>query len=209
MDHGQGFPGRPRFKRMLATGTHVLIRVKSDITLNRAVDFLPDGSYLAELSGGGVTLTVRVIEYTVSVAGRDAPELFCLISDLTDHAAYPAGVLAAAYHWRWIGSETALKEAKSAISGVGPSTGAMLRSASPALVAQEHAAWVTATELARATARAAAAIAVPAPQGTTPRPASALPRDLVHRGPPRRHHHRPHRCGHRQPARRADPGEPQ
>jgi hypothetical protein len=79
---------------MLATGTHVLIRVKSDIPLRRAGGFAPDGSYLAELSGGGVTLTVRVIEYTVSVAGRDAPEMFCLISDLTDHTAYPAGVLA-------------------------------------------------------------------------------------------------------------------
>ena len=43
-----------------------------------------------------------MIEYTVSVAVRDAPELFCLISDLTDHAAYPAGVLAAAYHWRFL-----------------------------------------------------------------------------------------------------------
>jgi hypothetical protein len=155
-------PGADRVSRMLATGTHVLIRVKSAIPLRRAGGFLPDGSYLAELSGGGITLTVRVIEYTVTVAGRDAPEMFCLISDLTDHAAYPAEVLAAAYHWRWIGSETALKEAKSAISGTGPSTGAMLRSASPALIAQEHAAWVTAVELARATARAAAAIAVPA-----------------------------------------------
>ena len=161
----RNFPGAPRISRMLATGTHVLIRVKSDITLNRAGDFLPDGSYLAELPGGGVTLTVRVIEYTISVAGRDAPELFALISDLTDHAAYPAEVLAAAYHWQWIGSETALKEAKSAISGAGPSTGAMLRSASPALIAQEHAAWVTAVELARAAARAAAGIAVPARKG--------------------------------------------
>ena len=58
-----------------------------------------------------------------------------------------------------------LKEAKSAISGAGPSTGPMLRSASPALVPPEHAAWVTAVELVRATARAAAAIAVPARKG--------------------------------------------
>ena len=158
-------PGAPRIQRMLATGTHVLIRVKDGITLRKIGDFLPDGSYLAKISGGGVTLTVRVIEYHVSVAGRDAPELFCLITDLTDHAAYPAGTLAAAYHWRWIGSETCLKEAKSAISGAGPSTGPMLRSQSPALIAQEHAAWVTATELARATARAAAAVAVPARKG--------------------------------------------
>src|ERR1022692_4374968 len=162
----RNFPGVPRIARMLATGTHALIRVKSDIPLRRAGGFLPDGSYLAELSGGGTTLTVRVIEYTITVAGRDAPELFCLITDLHDHAAYPAEVLAAAYHWRWIGSETALKEAKSAISGAGPSTGAMLRSGSPALIAQEHAAWIISAELTRAAARAAAAVAIPARKGS-------------------------------------------
>ena len=41
----------------------------------------------------------------------------------------------------------------------------MLRSQSPALVAQEHAAWVTAVELARAAARAAAAVTIPARRG--------------------------------------------
>ena len=161
----RNFPGAPRISAMLATGTHVLIRVKDGITLNRAGGFLPDGSYLASITGGGVTLAVRVIEYTVTVAGTDAPELFALITDLADHHAYPAEVLAGAYHWRWIGSETCLKESKSAISGAGPSTGPMLRSGSPALVAQEHAAWVTAAELVRATARAAAAVAVPARKG--------------------------------------------
>jgi hypothetical protein len=161
----RNFPGVPRIARMLGTGTHVLIRLKSDIPLRRAGGFLPDGTYLAEMSGGGVTLTVRVIEYTITTGGRDAPEMFCLITDLLDHAAYPAGELAAAYHWRWIGSETALKEAKSAISGSGPSAGAMLRSGNPALIAQEHAAWIISAELARATARAAAATAVPARKG--------------------------------------------
>ena len=161
----RNFPGVPRIKAMLATGTHVLIRVKDGITLRRMGDFLPDGSYLAEISGTGATLTVRVIEYQVSIAGRDAPELFCLITDLLEHAAYPAAVLARAYHWRWIGSETCLKEAKSAISGAGPSTGPILRSQTPALAAQEHAAWVTAVELARAAARAAAEVAVPARRG--------------------------------------------
>jgi hypothetical protein len=161
----RNFRGAPRINRMLATGTHVLIRVKDGITLHRTGDFLPDGSYLASICGGGETLTVRVIEYTVTVAGQDAPELFALITDLHDNDTYPAGVLAAAYHWRWTGSETCLKEAKSAISGAGPSTGPMLRSGSPALVAQEHAAWVISVELARAAARAAAAIAVPAGKG--------------------------------------------
>ena len=46
--------------------------------------------------------------------------MFCLISDLLDHAVYPVGQLAAAYAWRWAGSGTALKEAKSAITGAGP-----------------------------------------------------------------------------------------
>jgi hypothetical protein len=161
----RNFPGVPRIKKMLATGTHVLIRVKDGITLNRTGDFLPDGSYPAVIRGGGQQLDVRVIEYQVSVAGRDAPELFCLITDLDDHQTYPAGVLAEAYHWRWIGSETALKEAKSAIRESGPSAGPMLRSASPALIAQEHAAWVISAELARALARDAAAIAAPARKG--------------------------------------------
>jgi len=161
----RNFPGVPRIQRMLATGTHVLIRVKDGITLTKIGEFLPDGSYLASISGGGVTLTVRVIEYYATVAGADSPELFALITDLTDHAAYPAQILATAYHWRWIGSETCLKEAKSAISGAGPSAGPMLRSQSPALVRQEHAAWVISTELARAVARAAAAVAVPAGKG--------------------------------------------
>ncbi len=161
----RNYPGVPRIKAMLATGTHVLIRVRDGITLDRCGDFLPDGSYLAVICGGGLTLTVRVIEYTITVAGRDAPELFCLITDLHDHQAHPAQALARVYHWRWIGSETTLKEAKSAITGAGPSTGPMLRSQSPALVAQEHAAWVISVELARATARAAAAVAVPARKG--------------------------------------------
>jgi hypothetical protein len=161
----RNFPGVPRIAAMLATDTHVLIRLKDGITLHRIGEFLPDGSYLATISGGGASLTVRVIEYWVSIAGADTPELFCLITDLHDHHAHPAKELAAAYHWRWIGSETALKEAKSTIRGAGPSTGAMLRSASPALVAQEHAAWITATELVRATSRAAAATAVPAGKG--------------------------------------------
>ncbi len=40
----RNFPGVSRIARMLATGTHVLIRLKDGITLNRSGDFLPDGS---------------------------------------------------------------------------------------------------------------------------------------------------------------------
>ena len=165
----RNFPGADRVSRMLATGTHVLIRVKSDITLNRIGGFLPDGSYHSYLTGGPPggrwCLKVRVIEYLVDVEGQDTGEMFCLITDLHDYVAYPASQLAAAYAWRWPGSETSLKEAKSAITGAGPSAGPIFRSASPALISQEHAAWICGTELCRALARAAARNAAPARKG--------------------------------------------
>jgi hypothetical protein len=161
----RNFPGVARIGNILATGTHVLIRLKSDITLTRTSDFLPDGSYLADITGSGRTILMRVIEYDVAVAGQHIPETFCLITDLRDCVNYPAADLAAAYGWRWPGSETALKEAKSAITGAGPSTGPMLRSAAPALIEQEHAAWLTANELVRATTRTAARRAAPAGKG--------------------------------------------
>ena len=163
----RNFPGADRIARMLATGTHVLIRVKSDLALPRTGGFLPDGSYCSYLTGGGGRwcLKIRVIEYHVTVAGQDVPEMFCLITDLHDHAAYPAAQLAAGYAWRWTGSETALKEAKSAIAGAGPSAGPILRSQTPELIQQEHAAWICGTELVRALARAAARRAAPARKG--------------------------------------------
>lgn len=153
---------------MLATGSHVLVRVKlvkSDIRLPRISPFAQDGSYLARLCGGGTTLTMRVVEYHVDIDGATTPELFCLVTDLLDHTTHPAQLLAQAYRWRWDGSETALREAKSAIHDAGPGTGVTLRSMTPDLVRQEHAAWVTATELVHATTRSAAAIAAPFGKG--------------------------------------------
>jgi hypothetical protein len=108
---------------------------------------------------------MRVIEYYVHVDGQDVPEMFCLVTDLDDWQEYPAGTLAAACKWRWDGSETALREAKSAIRGAGPSTGPIFRSHTPGLIRQEHAAWVTACELVGAVARAAARSAAPARKG--------------------------------------------
>ena len=160
----RNFPGVTRIKKLVSV-THVLIRLKSDIPVTKIGDFQPDGSYLADISGGGQTVRMRVIEYHVEVDGQDVPEMFCLITDLHDWRAYPAGVLAAAYRWRWDGSETALREAKSAIRGAGPSTGPIFRSGSPDMIRAGHAAWVTACELVRATARAAARGTAPAGKG--------------------------------------------
>ncbi len=160
----RNFPGTPRIARLIAR-THVLIRLKSDIPLKRISPILGDGSYIAEISGDGVTVTVRVIEYYADVEGQVVPEMFCLITDLTDCGEYPAPELAALYRWRWDGSETALREAKSCLDGAGPSAGPMLRSQSPDLVRQELAAWAAVTEMTRGVARDAALAAVPARKG--------------------------------------------
>ena len=161
----RNFPGVPRIAALLATGSHALIRVKSDIRLPRISPFAADGSYLTTLSGGGTSVTMRVIEYHVSVDGQTTPELFCLVTDLLDHHTPPAHQLAQAYRWRWDGSETALREAKSAIHDAGPGTGAILRSHHPELIRQEHAAWIVGTELVRAATRSAAALAAPFAKG--------------------------------------------
>jgi hypothetical protein len=106
-----------------------------------------------------------VVEYHVVLDGQTTPELFCLLTDLLDHHTHPAHQLAEAYRWRWDGSETALREAKSTLHGAGPGTGAILRSHHPELIRQEHAAWITATELVHAATRSAAAIAAPFQKG--------------------------------------------
>jgi hypothetical protein len=160
----RNYHGAPRIARMTRS-THVLIRLKSDIPLKRISEILPDGSYRAELSGDGVTITVRVIEYFVDVEGQDVPEMFCLVTDLMDWEDYPAPELAALYKWRWDGSETALREAKACLRGAGPGTGPMLRSGFPALVRQELAAWAAATGMTRGALLDAALAAVPAGKG--------------------------------------------
>src|ERR1700687_4907225 len=157
----RNYHGAPRIARMIRSA-HVLIRLKSDIPLKRTSQILPDGSYRAELSGDGVTVPVRVIEYFTDVEGQEVPEMFCLVTDLMDWEEYPARELAGLYKWRWDGSETALREAKALLRGAGPGTGPMLRSGSPDLVAQELAAWAAGTEMTRGVARAAARDAVPA-----------------------------------------------
>jgi hypothetical protein len=103
--------GARRIARLIAR-THVLIRLKGDIPLKKISPVLPDGSYLAELSGDGVTVTVRVIEYFADVGGQEVPEMFCLVTDLMDIAGYPARELAALYEWRWDGSDCAARRCR-------------------------------------------------------------------------------------------------
>jgi hypothetical protein len=151
--------------KALAGLAHFLVRVKSDIVLKRTSGILPDGSYLAQVSGDGVTMTVRVIEYWAEVGDQEAEELTCLVTDLLDWREYPAIDLARLYRWRWDGSETGIREGKATLHGAGPGTGAMLRSGSPALIAQEIAAWACGTEMTRGVTRDAARTAHPARKG--------------------------------------------
>jgi hypothetical protein len=156
--------GTPRLAA-LAERTHFLGRLKSDIPLKLTSEILPDGSYRAEISGDGVTMEVRVIEYFIDIQGQQVEEMFCLVTDLLDWEDYPAVELARLYKWRWDGSETALREAKAPLHGAGPGTGAMLRSGSPELIAQEITAWTVSTEMTRGVTRDAARAAQPARKG--------------------------------------------
>jgi len=174
----RNYHGAPRIARLIGR-THVLIRLKSDIPLKRTSKILPDGSYRAELSGDGVTVAVRVIEYFIDVEGQEVPEMFCLVTDLMDYEEYPAPELAALYRRRWDGSETALREAKAPLRGAGPGTGPMLRSGSPDLVRQELAAWAAAVEMTRGVTRDAAIAAAPAGKGRRAG-LTVRPRDLSH-----------------------------
>ena len=151
---------------------HVLIRIKSDIAVKRVSEILPDGSYRAEISGDGVTITVRVIEYDVHVGGQEVKEMFCLITDLLDWREYPALELAGLYKWRWDGSETALREAKGRCTGPGRHRGDATLG-SPALIAQEIAAWASGTEMTRGVTRDARATPHPRRKAAAPGSPSA------------------------------------
>ena len=70
---------------------------------------LEDGSYLSFITPdskskkkGGTKIIVRVIEYTIDTDGDDEkPEIYRLITSLTDIVLFPASLLAIEYHQRW------------------------------------------------------------------------------------------------------------
>ena len=161
-------PGFALIKEIRERGAHLLMRMKSDIALP-LVRALPDGSYASFLSDGASCIPVRVVEYDVTVPGRDGEdELYALATTLTDWKAYPAAELAACYPDRWAAVETVIGEDKSAITDAGPSRGPILRSQTPHQVIQEMWAWMTATQLVRIQGHQAIAAADPGRQPQTP-----------------------------------------
>ena len=97
--------------------------------------------------------------------GQDTGEMFCLITDLLDHVAYPAAQLAAAYAWRWTRVGDLPERSQICHHRCRALHRPDLPLAAPELIAAEHAAWICGTELIRALARTAARQAAPARKG--------------------------------------------
>ena len=163
----RNFPGHKIITAILDAGGHVVARVKSNLALPAAPGggWLADGSRLSWLNApSGTTsdrLPVRVAEHNAVLPCGDSQEVSetcTLISTLLDHQAVSADQIRGAYQSRWPASETTFGEDKTTITGAGDRTsGPVLRSGTPRLVIQEFWAWMTATQLVRASAAASLA----------------------------------------------------
>ena len=164
----RNFPGYDLVTAILLAGGHVIARVKEGISLPFADGpgrgWLPDGSRMSWLNAPSGKkadrLPVRVAEHNVTVPGPDGKEQVSetctIITTLLDHEAVPADQVREAYLTRWSASETTFGEDKATIAGAGNRTsGPVLRSGRPRLVIQEAWAWLTGTQLVRASEAAA------------------------------------------------------
>src|SRR5437762_2985632 len=147
---------------------HVIARMKEGISLGfedgPGRGWLPHGSRLSWLNAPSGKkadqLPVRVTEHNAIMPtgdGTDEVSQTCtVITTLLDHRAAPADAVRETYLTRWSASETTSGEDKTTIVGAGNRTsGPVLRSGCPRLVIQEAWAWLTATQLTRASAAAA------------------------------------------------------
>jgi hypothetical protein len=163
----RNFPGYDLVTAILDAGGHVIARVKEGISLpfdGPDRGWLPDGSRLTWLNAPSGRkqdrLPVRAAEHNVVLPRGDgtggASETCTVITTLLDHRAAPADRVRDAYLTRWSASETTFGEDKATITGAGNRTsGPVLRSGSPRLVIQEAWAWLTGTQLVRASAASA------------------------------------------------------
>jgi hypothetical protein len=161
----RNFPGHELISAILDAGGHVVARVSATIALplGPGGGWLPDGSRLTWLNAPSGKkadrLPVRAAEHNVVLPGGDGTqvsETCTVITTLTDHHAAPADQVRDTYLTRWSASETTFGEDKATITGAGNRTcGPVLRSGSPRLVISEAWAWLTGTQLVRASAAAA------------------------------------------------------
>jgi hypothetical protein len=162
----RNFPGHELITAILDAGGHVVARVSATVALplGPGGGWLPDGSRLTWLNAPSGKkedrLPVRAAEHNAVLARgggtEEVSETCTVITTLLDHEAAPAGQVRDTYLTRWSASETTFGEDKATIAGAGDRTsGPVLRSGSPRLVIQEAWAWLTATQLVRASAAAA------------------------------------------------------
>ena len=163
----RNFPGYDLIMAILNAGGHVIARVKEGIGLpfdGPGRGWLPDGSRLTWLNAPSGKkedrLAVRAAEHNAVLPRGDGAEevsqTCTVITTLLDYQAAPADAVRETYLTRWSASETTFGEDKATITGAGNRTsGPVLRSGSPRLVIQEAWAWLTATQLVRASAAAA------------------------------------------------------
>lgn len=159
----RNFPGHKIITAILDAGGHVVARLKDNIAVPVTEDgWLDDGSRMTWLNAPGGKkagrLPIRVAEHNAVLPcgdGDQVSETFTLATTLLDHREVPAEALRQAYLARWSASETTFGEDKTTITGAGDRTsGPVLRSGTPRLVIQEAWAWLTGTQLIRASAAA-------------------------------------------------------
>jgi hypothetical protein len=163
----RNFPGHDLITAILQAGGHVIARVREGISLSSGGPdggWLPDGSRMTWLNAPSGKkadrLPVRAAEHNVTMPsgdGKEEPSETCtIITTLLGHEEAPADQVRDTYLTRWSAAETTFGEDKSVITGAGNRTsGPVLRSGSPRLVIQEAWAWLTATQLVRASKAAA------------------------------------------------------
>lgn len=161
----RNFPGHELITAILDAGGHVVARVSATVALplEPGGGWLPDGSRMTWLNAPSGKkagrLPVRAAEHNAVLPcgdGQEASQTCTVITTLLDHEAAPADAVRETYLTRWSASETTFGEDKATVAGAGNRTsGPVLRSGSPRLVIQEAWAWLTATQLVRASAAAA------------------------------------------------------
>jgi Insertion element 4 transposase N-terminal len=160
----RNFPGHELITAILDAGGHVVARVSATVALplEPGGGWLPDGSRMTWLNAPSGKkagrLPVRAAEHNAVLPcgdGQEASETCTVITTLLDHEAAPADAVRETYLTRWSASETTFGEDKATVAGAGNRTsGPVLRSGSPRLVISEAWAWLTATQLVRASAAA-------------------------------------------------------
>ncbi len=162
------FPGHGLVAAIVSAGGDVIARASAALSLPMDPDggWQPDGSRMSWLNAPSGKekdrIRIRVCEHSAIMPGKDGEETVSetctLLTTILNWEDAPADQVRDAYVSRWSASETTFGEDKSAITGAGNRTsGPVFRSGHPRLVIQEAWAWLTGTQLVRASKAAALA----------------------------------------------------